>query len=948
MRQNQEEISWGQLLAGLERRAKPADIVGLNDAASPYGVARLYRAHRWPMLVVVATVPEAERYVDELSLFLKDLEVSVLFFPPYHVSPFKALAYHNETAGRRIRTLYQMVEGFRAPLVVTTAGALMQQLIPKAELTGFAELVAAGEEVDRDSLVQKLVDGGYSRAALVEELGDFGVRGGILDLFTPQHDDPLRIEFDGDVVESIRLFDPDSQRTIRQLDEVVVLPAREVVLHRSALNNVLHRIRARAAELGLPVTVVRNIVQRIKSEGLFPGLEGLLPLIFDGLDTLFDYLPAATVPVLVGPAELERAAGETELQARQGYESAKANQQLVVTPDALFLSWSRVQALLDRFAPLSIKGLAVSSTSREGGVLVCRTQATDTEDVRQGLQINAAGDQPFQPLVDWLERQSAAGLTVLLMCRRPSHRSRLAQSLATHGIRCSSIEGFSDILDGRARVYLLVGGIAAGFAWPEAGIALISDEEIFGTAYRGRKASTRTKAAEQLLNIEDLKTGDLIVHTEHGIGQFQGLVKLAVERAVNDYLLLVYRDGDKLYLPVERMGLVQKYMGVDDVAPLLDKMGGVTWERVKDKVKRSTEKIAGELLKLYAARKVQQGHAFGAVDTYFQDFEEGFPFEETADQRKTIEQVLQDMRQPVPMDRLVCGDVGYGKTEVALRAAFLAVSDAKQVAVLVPTTVLAEQHFATFSQRFKRYPVRIASLSRFRTPKEQRQIAEGIQAGTIDIVIGTHRLLQKDIAFKELGLLILDEEQRFGVRHKEKIKSLRASVDVLTLTATPIPRTLHFSLLGLRDISLIATPPEQRRAIVSYVCEFDDAVVAEAIRKELARKGQIFFVHNHIASIERMAEHLQRLVPDVRLAVAHGRMREEQLERVMLDFMQRRVEMLVCTTIIESGLDVAGANTIFINRADHFGLAQIYQLRGRVGRGDEQAYAYLFIPPETT
>ena len=936
-------------MAGIGRRQKPFDVIGLSDAAAAYAAARIYRAHRVPMLLVAAAAKDAERFVEEIAFYLKDLAASILFFPPYHISPFKLMAYHTETAGRRVHTLYQILESPRPPVVVTTAGALMQRLMPKQVLMDFAELLVTGEEIDRDGLVQKLVDGGYSRAAMVEALGDFGLRGGILDVFTPQHSQPLRIEFYGDLVESIRLFDADSQRTIRHLDEVVILPAREAILERSALNSVLGRIRARAAELGLPVTAVREIVQRIKAEGQFPGMESLMPLIFSRSDTLFDYLGGEILPVLAGPAELVRAAAETETQAWQGYQSARERNYLVVEPPGLYLSWSRVRERLDAHLPISFKALDVAADpNQRTAAVVCRTRVGDTTEVRQALQAAAAREKPFQPLADWLARQKASGVTTLLVCRRPSHIKRLVELLDGYGLQAAPIEALSDMLAGQGRIYVAGGSIASGFSWPEAGFALISDEEIFETAYRPRKAAERPKAVEQLLNIEDLKSGDAVVHSEHGIGLYQGLVKLTVERSVNDYLLLVYRDDDKLYLPVERMNLVQKYLGVEGVAPVLDKMGGVTWERVKDKVKRSTEKIAGQLLQLYAARKVRQGHAFGTVDTFFSDFEEGFPFEETADQRTTIEAVLDDMRQPVPMDRLVCGDVGYGKTEVALRAAFLAVSEARQVALLVPTTVLAEQHYATFTQRFKRYPVRIASLSRFRTTGDQKRIVAGIRDGTIDIVIGTHRLLQKDIDFKDLGLLILDEEQRFGVRHKEKIKRLRESVDVLTLTATPIPRTLHLSLLGIRDISLIATPPEHRRPIVTYICEFDDALVAEAIRKERARNGQVFFVHNTIATIERMAQRLQALVPEARMAVAHGRMPEEQLEQVMLDFMQQRVEVLVCTTIIESGLDVTGANTIFINRADRFGLAQIYQLRGRVGRGEEQAYAYLFIPDETT
>lgn len=947
MLQNQERISWRDLPAALGRRDKPYDLVGVADGAAAYAAARIYRELRRPMLVVATEPKDAERVVGELELYLKGLDVPVLYFPAYHILPYKLVGYHHETAGRRVHTLYQILESLKAPVVVTTAGALMQRLMPKEELTDYAELLVAGEEVDRERLVQKLVNGGYSRAALVEAMGDFGVRGGILDIFTPQFDDPLRIEFYGDLVESIRMFDADSQRTTRQLDEAVILPAKEAILTRPRLNTVLGRIRARAAELGLPVTAVRGIVQRIKEEGLFPGLESLLPLVFERLDTLFDYLSPGTLPVLVNPVDLARAADDTQTQAQQGYESAKARMQLAVAPAELYLDWSQVRERLDSRRPLSLRGYEVAGAAEDEAPVVCRTRVADVDALQHALQVSAGADMPFQPLADWLREQTSTGGSVLVVCRRPSHIKRLVALLEAYDLRAAPIEALSDMLEGRGRIYVTAGGVASGFSWPEAGFAVLGDETIFGTAYRQRPAARRTKAAEQLLNIEDLKIGDAVVHSEHGIGLYQGLVKLAVERSVNDYLLLVYRDGDKLYLPVERMNLVQKYMGVEGVAPVLDKMGGVTWERVKDKVKRSTEKIAGQLLQLYAARKVRQGHAFGAVDTYFRDFEEGFPFEETADQRKTIEEVLDDMRRPTPMDRLVCGDVGYGKTEVALRAAFLAVSDARQVALLVPTTVLAEQHYATFSQRFKRYPVRIASLSRFRTAAEQKQIVAGLKDGRIDIVIGTHRLLQKDVEFKDLGLLILDEEQRFGVRHKERIKRLRESVDVLTLTATPIPRTLHLSLLGIRDISLIATPPEQRRPIVTYICEFDEALVAEAIRKELARKGQIFFVHNHIAGIERMAERLQALVPEVRLAVAHGRMPEERLEQVMLDFMHRRVDMLVCTAIIESGLDVTVANTMFINRADHFGLAQIYQLRGRVGRGEEQAYAYLFIPDES-
>ncbi|MGE5256205.1 MAG: transcription-repair coupling factor, partial [Hyphomicrobiales bacterium] len=552
----------------------------------------------------------------------------------------------------------------------------------------------------------------------------------------------------------------------------------------------------------------------------------------------------------------------------------------------------------------------------------------------------------LMPLADWIRDHQGLGRRVLVVYRTKSQAERLMALLAPYGIHFQRSEGVpAQPLEPSAAVVCL-GQLAGGFVWPDEGLAVVSEEEIFGVRHV-RRAKAETKAAIRLLDLQELKQGDLIVHLEHGIGRYEGLQKLTVEGVRNDFLALSYHGGDKLYLPVDRMGMVQKYMGVEGHTPALDKLGGKSWERVKAQVKRSAEKMAGELLRLYAQRKVEKGFAFGAVDGYFRDFETGFAYEETPDQLKVIDQVLDDMQQGVPMDRLVCGDVGYGKTEVALRASFLAVNNGKQVAVLVPTTILAEQHYATFRSRFQRYPVNIACLSRFRSRKEQQAIAAGLKSGAVDIVIGTHRLIQKDIAFKDLGLLVLDEEQRFGVRHKEKLKRLRSTVDVLALTATPIPRTLHMSLVGVRDISLIQTPPEFRKAIITYISEFDPDIVAEAIRRELRRQGQVYFVHNAIHSIQKMARKLNELVPEARLDVAHGQMAEEDLERVMYRFLNRDIDLLVCTTIIESGLDIPSANTIIVNRADCFGLAQMYQLRGRVGRADEQAYAYLLIPDES-
>jgi transcription-repair coupling factor (superfamily II helicase) len=948
MNQNQEKISWNQVQSQFGPGRSSICVYGLDSAASAYAAAQISSSRSAPVVLVTDTAKATGQLQEQLSLFSPGLDRPLLHFPSYNMTAFKAMAYHGETAARRIRTLYQMLESEKPPVIVTDISALLQKLMPKQSLVDFAELIIAGEAIDREALMRKLVAGGYTRTMIVEEYGDFSLRGGILDVFSPLYADPLRLEFFGDVVESIRWFSADTQRTLGHLDEAVILPSREAILKRDELKKISGRLRMLASQVGLPVTQVRQIVQQIKSDGVFNGIEGLLPMIYPHLDSFFNYLPADALFILFEPGQLARTVSTFEAQAQRSYESARDQLRLCFPPEQLYMRWDQVLDGCSRFSQLTFKALQTTTANEETDrpISVCIARINDNADVSRAVRSAQSSETPFQPLADWLNTQKRAGITTFIVCRRPSNTERLVHILEPYGIRPIVIENIVDAVAGQGRVYLIYGIIGSGFTWDEAGVAFISDQEVFGTVYLSRRAPARPKPSD-LINFEDLKIGDWVVHADHGIGRYAGLTKLALEGSINDFLQVEYRDGDKLYLPVERMTQIQKYLGVDGIAPVMDKMGGKTWDRVKRSVKRTTEKMAGELLRLYAARQVQQGHAFGEMDAYFHNFEEGFPYEETSDQLKAIDDVLTDMRRKNPMDRLVCGDVGYGKTEVALRAAFLAVSEAKQVAVLVPTTVLAEQHCATFRERFARFPVKIACLNRFRPTGEQREIVAGIQSGTVDIVVGTHRLLQKDIEFKDLGLLILDEEQRFGVRHKEKIKAMRKSVDVLTLTATPIPRTLHLSMLGIRDISIINTPPEQRRPIVTYVTEYDDIVAAEAIRRELGRNGQIFFVHNNINSIERMADHLRKIVPEARLAVGHGRMAEKELEKVMLDFMQRRCDLLVCTTIIESGLDVSTANTILINRADRFGLAQIYQLRGRVGRSDEQAYAYLFIPNES-
>ncbi len=951
---NQEKNPFETLLDKLTGEHAGMDLQGIGGAPCAYLVTRIFRAAGRPVLVVAPTARAAEQFLGDMAFFAESDDDRCLYFPPYNIIASQHLSYHNETAAQRIATLYHLSSGQIPQIGITTVDALLQRLTPKAVLNDFSELLMPHEALERERLICKLHAGGYTRTMIVEEPGDYCVRGGILDVFSPLYPDPLRIEFFGDTVDSIRFFSAATQRSTQPIDEAIILPAREIVLNVEALDEVLQRIRKRGAEQNLPVTQIRTLVDRIKSSGPFPGIESLSAMIYPEMDTLFDYTPTDTLFILLEPEALRQAAESLNQRVQAHYQTACQEPRLCTPPERLYLSWQELMDILGNRTFLTTGGLVSAPTPSADPDAPgqadtrprMRFHTGDNAEVRLALKAARGDEFLLEPLIQWIHTHGEAGRTRLLVCRSRSQADRLRALLTPYGIEPEPRADFPATARPREGLFICIGALSGGFVWQEAELAAITEDEIFGGGRRRRKPATTT-ARTQLLELSDLKQSDLVVHRQHGIGQYEGLTKLTLEGHTNDFLLITYRDKDKLYLPVDRMNMIQKYIGVDAVTPVLDKLGGTSWERIRQKVKRSAEKMAGELLKLYAARKVEQGTAFTALDRTFREFETAFPYEETSDQMKAIDEVLADMAQDQPMDRLVCGDVGYGKTEVALRAAFLTANSGKQVAVLVPTTVLAEQHFKTFAERFERYPFFVECLSRFRAPKEQRRIVEDLKSGKIDIVVGTHRLLSKDIAFKDLGLIVLDEEQRFGVKHKEKLKKLRHTVDVLALTATPIPRTLHLSMVGIRDISIISTPPEQRHPIVTYVCEPDDVTITEAIKKELDRGGQIFFVHNHVATIEAMAQRIQNLVPRIRLGIAHGQMPEETLEKVMFRFLNRELDLLVCTTIIESGLDVGTANTILINRADRFGLSQIYQLRGRVGRSDEQAYAYLFIPPDS-
>nr|WP_246325335.1 transcription-repair coupling factor [Dissulfurirhabdus thermomarina] len=843
-----------------------------------------------------------------------------------------------EIAARRVGTLYQAAtgEGFR--VVIAPVQALLRRTLPPEVLLAEVEYVAAGEEADRDGLTAWLVARGYQRTRLVQAPGEFSVRGSLLDLFPPLHDRPIRLDFFGDQVEEIRAFDPLTQRTLHHLPEAVILPAAEVFLpgcREADLQAVQDRVVRVAGDRGWPARKVHELLQRIESCRLAEGSEILLPLLHPDPPPPLAYLPPGT-PVLLDEPEAVAAAAEAFWErASRNHDLAAAEHRVLSDLEALFLSPAQLHRALEASPRWRLSGLG--PRSREDGVIEIRSRLPEPPaPPPAGAAADPAGPA-FDRLRSWIE----AGDRVVLVTPGERQRQRLARLLAHHGL--SPAPETAEVVPAAPGLHLRSGPLTCGFMLPGEALVVLTEDELLG-GRRPRRARRRAEAGGETLAFEDLRPGEYVVHRDHGIARFQGLVHLEAGGVPGEYLLLEFRDEDKLYLPVDRLALIQKYVGVEGREPRLDRLGGTRWPAARGRVRKAVREIAHELVELYAARRVRSGTAFSPPDTLFRQFEAAFPYEETPHQAAAIEDVLSDMTSERPMDRLVCGDVGYGKTEVALRAVMKAVVDGRQAAVLVPTTLLAEQHERTFRDRFRAFPVKVGALSRLKPPAEQRRVLAGVASGEIDVVIGTHRLLQPDVRFADLGLVVIDEEHRFGVRHKERLKRLRETVDCLTLTATPIPRTLQLSFLGLRDLSVIDTPPRDRLPVKTFLAEADDAVLREALTRELDRGGQVYFVHNRIQGLERLAEHLGRLVPGARIRTAHGRMPATQLEDIMLAFLKGEIDCLVCTTIIESGIDIPSANTIVINRADRIGLADLYQLRGRVGRAREQAYAYLLVP----
>ena len=924
-------------------------VQGLKGGARAFFVWRFLSQYPRPSLIVLPTAKQAEAFVEDLRCFYGEDESAppfarrIHYFPAWDVTPFEDLSPPAETIAARIEGLYHLQQT-KDPVVVTTVEGLLLRVPPRAVFATRLRYLVEGDEVDLDALARQLVDWGYRRLPLAEDRGDFSVLGGILDIFPPAHPQPLRIELSGDRIESIREFDPVSQRSLEARPEFLILPVREFDIRECGRREALRAIEGRALDLEVSRDERSRILDGLATNLFYPGIEFLLPYCYPALDTLAAYLPADTLLWLDGAgdvdAALERAALEIERRAAERV----AEHRFLPPPELLYTAPRDWRAVFAERPTIELEPLDMLAVDDDRQHLSVRSFLTRDLKIER---VAGRREMSFAPVAERVQAWGAEHHRVVVVVSAASQVERLTRLFANHDVEVErTAQTLGDALSrAGSRPCLVVGHLGEGFRLPDERLAVVTETDIFGEA-RQRRRARRVEITQLLKNLSELKPDDFVVHIDHGVGRYCGLKHLQVAGTEGDYLHLEYAGGDRLYLPVDRISLVQKYVGADGAAPVLDKLGGTSWEKVKRKTRESIFAMAQELLGIYAAREVMDRKAFAAPDAYFREFESAFPFEETPDQQQAIDELLVDMQRPKPMDRLVCGDVGYGKTEVALRAAFLSVLDGKQVAVLVPTTVLAQQHYNTFGARFQGYPVRVGMLSRFLTRVESQRVVAGVADGSIDVVIGTHRLLQQDVTFKNLGLLVVDEEHRFGVAHKERIKQMRKLVDCLTLTATPIPRTLQMSLLGIRDLSVIETPPIDRLAIRTYVMRYDEGIIREAILRELARGGQVFYVHNRVETIEMRARRLRELVPEATFAVGHGQMHERALEKVMREFFAKHTDVLVCSAIIESGLDIPNANTIIIDRADHFGLAQLYQLRGRVGRSHERAYAYLMIPGE--
>ena len=917
-----------------ELRADPgprvgACALGVPQAARPAVVAALQKQWVGPVIWVTPGPERARQACDELSAWI-DAPERVRHFPAPEALFYDPVAWEPETVRQRIAILSLMAgaaagegNGEPAPLIVAPIWALMVKTLPATLLRGGIRVLRVGQFRPPSELAASWLRFGYQPAVVVEEKGTFSVRGGIVDVYPPNLPHPVRIEFFGDEIESLRAFDPATQRSGERLESAVVIPASEALMSQGPRAAALLR-QEDWSELP-PATIQRleRDLERLEMGEAFAGVERYLPYLYPQPATLLDYLGERSLIIVEDHLAVQAEAEALEKQASDLRAELVRDGELPVGWPVPYFVWTELSPRLTAMRGLSL-----------GYDMAPEALRFDEGSFQPGLRY--AGR--LKQALDDVRRTLKAGGHAAIVSRQTARLREVLRELEL------DVHPVADILQTPppGTLSLVQGALSEGWSLGQDRLMILTDAELYGWRRTQPRRQRQRRAVAPETYYADLSPGEYVVHMDHGVGIYRGLVRKAVGDLEREYLEIEYDGGDRLFVPVQQADLVTRYVGGEEHEITLQRLGTPEWSQIKARTRRAVEDIARDLLELYAAREVVPGHAFAPDGPWQLDLEASFPYEETEDQLRALVDVKRDMERNKPMDRLICGDVGYGKTEVALRAAFKAVMDGKQVAVLVPTTVLAQQHYYTFDERLRAFPVRVEMLSRFRTRQEQKDIIGDLQAGKIDIIVGTHRLIQRDVKFKDLGLLIIDEEQRFGVAHKERLKQLRRQVDVLTLTATPIPRTLYMSLSGVRDMSTINTPPEDRLPIRTYVAEYDEGLIRKAILRELDRGGQVFFVHNRVQGIYQIAQHLQKLVPEASFAIGHGQMDEGELARVMLDFGAGRYDVLVCTTIIESGLDIPNVNTIIINRADRFGLAQLYQLRGRVGRSATRAYAYLF------
>jgi transcription-repair coupling factor (superfamily II helicase) len=923
-----------EILKNIKENRYPIGIYGISESARSYMVNGVFEDIDESMFVLTHSDVEARNLYEDLSLF----STNVYYFPTKEVVFYNVYAVSGDLRWERLKVIREMLSAEKK-IVVTSIDALVSTYTPVEFFKKYTFNLSVGDTVDLQEIGHRLVKCGYERMDMVDGKGQFSIRGGIMDIYPPISAVPFRVELFGDDIDSIRTFNPESQRSIDKVTSMEVFPAKEIILEKENiergygliekdLEKVLKRFSGKEHKetyMKIEKTTRANL-ESLKETWSFETMDSFLPYFFENSSEFADYIGDGYIFI----DDVNRCKGKLDsiyFEFEDTYTSFLERGDVLPSQVNLIIDRERVYEKLNASKVFTMSGIARSTEILAPRVISSFSQITLS---------NYHGQ--LDMLIEDIKDKKERGFRTLILSGTRPRGERLVATLRDRGIESTYKDIVKDIELGE--VVITFGNQLKGYEYPELKVCVVSDKEVFGESKRKVNKKINKKGVGKIKSFTELKPGDYVVHANHGVGVYKGIRQLEVDNLKRDYLDISYDNGDKLYVPVEQLDLVQKYIGSEGKAPKINKLGSAEWSKAKAKVRKSINDIAEDLVKLYASRAALKGYKYGKDTVWQKQFEEEFPFEETPDQLTSLIDIKGDMESDKPMDRLLCGDVGYGKTEVAIRAAFKAVMDGRQVAFLVPTTILAEQHYNNMTKRFSDFPVKIDMISRFRTAAQQKETLKAVKEGNVDILIGTHRILQKDIQFKDLGLLVIDEEQRFGVTHKERIKGFRKNIDVLTLTATPIPRTLHMSLTGVRDISVIETPPEERYPIQTYVVEYNDQLIRDAMLREIGRGGQVFFVYNRVEDINRMAGYLSNLIPESRVAVAHGQMTERELENVMLGFMKNEYNILVCTTIIETGIDIPNVNTMIIYDSDKMGLSQLYQLRGRVGRSNRIAYAY--------